>query len=145
MPDSQDVFRFRGQIVWTLVGGVFLTLVFTVAAFGRAGPALGAFAALTLAVSIRMALMRVSVDARGVCVRNVFGSRCFAWAEIDRFELGRFKLLSIVGIVVLRDGSTYHASAIAPKPRVASQVDEARCFIDAVNARLAEARETPSA
>jgi hypothetical protein len=129
----------------TLAAGVLMTLVCTVAALGRAGPPLGVFAALSLAGTIRIVMMRVVADAEGICVRNIFGSRCIGWAEIDRFELRRFKLLPVVGTIVLRDGGTYHASAIAPKPAVRRQVDDAKGAIDALNARLAEAREAPVA
>jgi hypothetical protein len=122
-----------------------MTLVFTVAALGGAGPILGVFAVLTLAGSIRIVMMRVSADAGGIYVRNIFGSRRIAWGEIDRFELRRFKLLPVVGTIVLRDGSTYHASAIAPKPAVRRQVDHAKGAIDALNASLAEATSQPQA
>ena len=86
-----------------------------------------------------MAAQRVKITTDGIDVRNFFGSRFIPWPDIGQLKLGRFLMLPAVCIVVLRDGSTYHASAIQPPNLTRARPEnEATKLVDALNKRLAE-------
>lgn len=53
----------------------------------------------------RVALAGVQVHESGILVRNPFSYRFLGWHEIEEFSLGRYRLLSRLGIARLRDGS----------------------------------------
>jgi hypothetical protein len=53
----------------------------------------------------RVALAGVQVHESGILVRNPFSYRFLAWNEVEEFSLGRYHVLSRLGIARLRDGS----------------------------------------
>jgi hypothetical protein len=86
----------------------------------------------------RVALAGVQVQDSGVLVRNPFAYRFIAWDEVEAFSLGRYTLLSRLGIARLRDGSRVPLfgiqaieSAFNPGDRQAHEI------VDRLNAALA--------
>jgi hypothetical protein len=145
---DRNVLRSRSQVVgWVAVMFVFGALLVWAAIKERDAAPLGYVGVpLLFLVCIRAAIQRVRVTDNGVDIRNFFGSRFIPWEEIDRFTVGRFQLLPAVGIVVLRDGSTYHAGAIqAPNITRGRPVNGATRLVDSLNLLLAEARAKETA
>jgi Bacterial PH domain len=88
----------------------------------------------------RVALAGVQVQEGGILVRNPFSHRFLAWHEVAEFSLGRYRLLSRLGIARLRDGSRVPLfgiqaieSAFNPGDRQAHEI------VDSLNAALAAA------
>jgi hypothetical protein len=57
-------------------------------ATGGARVALAALAALVAALGLRMSFLRVVATEGGLRVHGPFGSRTYAWGEIERIEIG---------------------------------------------------------
>jgi Bacterial PH domain len=98
----------------------------------------GAGAALGWFLVGRVALAGVQVQDSGILVRNPFVHRFITWGEIEAFSLGRYRLLSRLGIASLRDGSRVPLfgiqaieSAFNPGDRQAHEI------VDRLNAALA--------
>jgi len=88
----------------------------------------------------RVALAGVQVRDSGITVRNPFSHRFIKWDEVEEFSLGRYRLLSRLGIARLRDGSRVPLfgiqaieSAFNPGDRQAHEI------VERLNAALAAA------
>jgi hypothetical protein len=66
----------------------------------------------TVAFAYRFARARAIASPDGLHVINLMGSFDLAWDEIDRFEIGRWKLLPAVCLIRLRNGETSHIYGI---------------------------------
>lgn len=78
---------------------------------GGAGAAVGliAIGAASAALFARVALV---TDTEGVRIRNLVHTLTIPWDRIERFRIGRYKMLSAVCIIDLADGESVHAFAI---------------------------------
>jgi Bacterial PH domain len=149
--------RFRSPVqMWVLLGaGAFLAFVWGSQAFrSSVAPDTGrklAFlllAAGTFGFTWWVALRPVVVmGASGIVIRNLFSTRRLGWQEIARFRIGRWKLLSAVCVIELKDGTSTHAYAIqVPNVSRGRPVTRESRIIDALNARLAKSdAESPTA
>jgi hypothetical protein len=88
----------------------------------------------------RVALAGVQVQDSGILVRNPFVDRFLTWEEVEEFSLGRYRVLSRLGIARLRDGSRVPLfgiqaieSAFNPGDRQAHEI------VDRLNEALAAA------
>ena len=86
----------------------------------------------------RVALAGVQVQESGILIRNPFTYRFIRWGELEEFSLGRYRVLSRLGIARLRDGSRVPLfgiqaieSAFNPGDRQAHEI------VDRLNAALA--------
>jgi hypothetical protein len=68
--------------------------------------------AVLLPIIVRLALARVTASEGGVYVANVFSSRKLPWTDIEKFEIGRWKIFPYVCLIRLRDGRIEHAFGI---------------------------------
>jgi hypothetical protein len=60
----------------------------------------------------RAAWAGIFTSDQGIHVANVFSSFNLQWQEIDRFEIGRWKLLPYVCLIYTTDGQVKHAFGI---------------------------------
>lgn len=108
-----------------LTGIAFGAFVILVGAtqFGRAaskggGPGLGVLCLVMGAVmAVVFARVALVTDTEGVRIRNTVRTLTIPWDRIERFRIGRYKLLSAVCIIDLVDGESVHAFAIQ-SPRI---------------------------
>jgi hypothetical protein len=139
--NHKEIYKSQSQFIAIALGIlVFTGLLVWVAIKERNGLVVAAIVIpLILVGGLRMAMQSVKATSNGIFVRNVFASRFISWREIERFELGRVRMLQAVCIIVLRDGSSYHASAIQASNLARNRsMNEATKLVDALNARLAE-------
>jgi hypothetical protein len=146
--EQQEVFRSHSQLIAVvLVTLIFLGLLAGTAVKERNGPLIAIIMIpIILIGAVRLAMTRVMATDSGISVRNVFRSRFIPWDEIERFKVGRYQLLLAVCIIALRDGGTYHASAIQASNLTRTRpVNEATRLVDALNLRLTKARSDETA
>jgi hypothetical protein len=113
---TKHVYRSSGQaIIAGIIGvigcGVAIGMLLeskTIAGFIFV---VGYFAVL-LPVIVRLALSRVTVSESGVYVANVFSRRKLHWTDVEKFEIGRWKIFPYVCLIRLRDGGIVHAFGI---------------------------------
>jgi Bacterial PH domain len=111
-----NTYRSAGQ-VWagaamTIAFG-FIALASVIYAPSTGGKVVWAvFGLCVCAVSIRLALAGVSVDAAGVRVRNLFNDFTLNWEEIEKFDVGRSGVLGAVCRIHTTDGRTLRAFGI---------------------------------
>lgn len=111
-----NTYRSSGQ-VWA---GAVMTVLFGFIALASAiyAPSAGGkvvwvvFGLCICAVSVRVALAGVSVDATGVRVRNLFNDFALRWEEIEKFDIGRSGVLGAVCRIHTSDGQTLRAFGI---------------------------------
>lgn len=105
-----------GQGIALLAGTVLVSILFTTAGL-RAG-----FSSLT-------------ATENGVRVKNTIVRDTLRWSEIERFEIGRWKLLPSVCLIHLRDGRKMHATGIQ-EARIGDH--SAAYMVDDLNAELTQ-------
>lgn len=102
------------------------------------------FAVAFLLTAWRAWVAGIHVEADGVRVVGILGSRRFAWEKIDHFAVGPFAGYQYVGHVVLRDGRDIGCLAIAAATRPHGERHrlEVQRPIDQLNAILAAWRSS---
>lgn len=133
-------FRSTGQ---TAIGVVFsLGMIVVMIAKARHVPtgiawwtAIGFFAIL----AVRLALVSVTANSEGVCIRGFVRTRRLGWSEIDHFSLGRLGLFPAVGIAYRKQGRPIAMTAIE-LAKVTTRKERAitQGMIDELNQMLAE-------
>jgi hypothetical protein len=109
------VYRTRSQAIGLAVGGIlFLALMVVGSAHSSASHILifSPIALFSVLLPIRAATTALVVDEQGVTVRNVIRTVSVLWAEIERFEVGRYKILGCVLIVCQNSGDVLPVFAI---------------------------------
>jgi hypothetical protein len=91
---------------------------------------------------LKAVLSSVRVTATGLTVVNTFHTYRLTWQEIDRIELGRYKVSFVFCLIYATDGRVIPAIGLASNPaRPKSRASvEAREATAALQARLAAAR-----
>ncbi|MBS1879290.1 MAG: PH domain-containing protein [Actinobacteria bacterium] len=118
MPEtvSKRTFQSQSQVVACAAAAVvfsFIGLGGLLSASSLAGK-VGAVAlcAPMVAVALRYGQARLISTVDGVEVRNPFSRYSLRWTEIERFELGRWRISPGVCLVRLRDGETKPALGV---------------------------------
>lgn len=143
-------FRLANFVVWFIMA--FTALYFLVEAnktLGRgdsAGIVNVIFMVPFLLAALRFPLNGVVVTPNEVRIRNITRTHVVRWGEVDRFELGRYKLWPQIGVVVLKDGRRIPMTGVqAVRYGWSPATKHARKTIAALSRRLAESRgETAS-
>lgn len=138
--DSQDrTYRKRSRLIICAVA-VAVVDGLNVAAIAGGGQSVS-LAVGTIAIStgfsivgLRAGFSSLSTTNEGIRVVNAFSSFALRWSEIERFEIGRWKLLPYVCLIHLKDGSTMHAGGIQESTRFKDF--SAKDIVDGLNARL---------
>jgi hypothetical protein len=97
----------------------------------------------TVAFAYRFARARAIASPDGLHVINLMGSFDLDWEEIDRFEIGRWKLLPAVCLIRLRNGETSHIYGIEENYFLSGE--SGRRMVDELNAELSEYRGSAAA
>lgn len=100
-----------------------------------------AFSLVLTVVGLRVGFSSLTATDDGVHVSNTFSSFFLKWSEIERFEIGRWKLLPYSCLIYLRDGRKMHATGIQ-EARVGDH--SAAYMVDDLNAELARRTKTPT-
>lgn len=111
---SGRVFRSRSQLIGGIVGGIFFDgLAIGVLLGGRERTSAVIFGVAFFLICTwvfgRLAWAAVYTSEEGIHVLNIFSSFDLKWDEIQRFDIGRWKLLPYVCLIHLRDGDQTHA------------------------------------
>ena len=136
--------RFRSGS--QLIGGIAIAVIGGAVSIGSAFSAttsMGAVGwlaegALCILIGVRLALAGILVVDDGVRVRNFFRGFCLSWSEIERFEIGRWKLLPSVCLIYLRDGRRVHAFGLQESTNFAN--GSAQKMVDQLTEELARKR-----
>jgi hypothetical protein len=91
---------------------------------------------------LRLAAAAIVASENGIYVRNVFSSFDLKWEGIQRFDIGRWKLLPYVCLIHLRDGSVKHAMGISESTNFPNK--SAERMTDELNEELANRRPSGS-
>ncbi|HWI94451.1 MAG TPA: hypothetical protein VNS60_00105 [Solirubrobacterales bacterium] len=70
------------------------------------------FGLMFVILGLRLAWAAIFSSSDGIRVANIFSSFDLSWHDIERFEIGRWKLLPYVCLIHLKDGKTTHAFGI---------------------------------
>jgi hypothetical protein len=107
---SEQTYQSRSQMVACAVGAVvfFFIGLSGLIAESSLGGKIGAICLgwIPSVVLYRYAQARLTSTTDGVRVSNPFSSYRLGWTEIERFELGRWKISPAVCLIQLRDGQT---------------------------------------
>ena len=156
MPTASDpvaTFRARGQMWVGRVGFVVTLIVFVPSTIGAANRSDGAAVSIlvvvgiaVLALTARLALLRVTASSDGLTAVNIASRSFVPWSEVAAIGAGRHPMLGWVGRVQTADGGQVWLTAIAahntlthPDPTGAMESDLAEL------ASLAEGRGAGSA
>lgn len=78
----------------------------------------------------------IFISPKGVHVANIFESFDLQWREIQRFELGRWKVIPRTCLIHLRDGRVKHAAGV--EESVNFPKGDAEKTVDDLNDQLSE-------
>lgn len=138
-------FRLANAVVCAMMA--FTALYFLVEAnktLGRgnsAGIVNVVFMVPFLLAALRFPLNGIVVTPNEVKIRNITKTHVVRWGEIDRFELGRYKLWPQIGVAVLRDGRRIPMTGVqAVRYDWSPATRHAKRTIVALTRRLAESR-----
>lgn len=123
--DNRRVYRTSSQRTWGIIGIVFFNSIAVDFVFQYPGQIwvlvfAVLFACATTLVFGRMALAGIYATQEGIEVRNILSGFVLGWDEIDRFTIGRWKLLPYVCLIHLHDGQVLHAAGIEEKTNFAN-------------------------
>ena len=130
-----------------LIGLVFGGLIILTAAFEY--PNIGAviydlvFFVFTIAFAYRFARARGVASPEGLHVINLMTVFDLSWDEIDRFEIGRWKILPAVCLIRLQNGETSHIYGI--EENYFFPGESGRKLVEELNAELSEYRSAGAA
>lgn len=135
-------YRSKSQVMFGVIGILFFNalIIGMVADYHRTRTFIigGLFLFANTYINIRAATAAVISSGSGVRVRNVFGSFDLKWNEIQRFDIGRWKLLPYVCLIHLRDGGVKHAFGIEESTNFPNE--SAKRMTDELNEELANRR-----
>jgi hypothetical protein len=145
--NGKRVYRSSSQRTWSIMSIFFFNAIaidFILQYPGR--PPVIVFAVLygcvfTLGFG-RLATAGVFATHKGVQVKNIFSGFSLRWDEIDRFAIGRWKLLPYTCLIYLRDGSMLHAIGIEENTNFAN--GSAEEIVRELNDELASRRPLAS-
>jgi hypothetical protein len=84
---------------------------------------------------LRAGFSSLTTTGDGIRVSNTFSSFALQWSDVERFEIGRWKLLPYVCLIRLKDGRTLHATGIQESTRLGD--GSAEDMVESLNAELA--------
>jgi hypothetical protein len=135
----RETVRFGIALVWAL------PLLFF-AFFAAQGVVYGLIAAVFAVLVVRTLRIGVATGPDGVVVRGILRSWKLPWAEVERFEMGRWRGWGDFpcGVVRRRDGSTITVLALNPPFELeAGQDRRVPDLLAELNAELAARRARP--
>ena len=93
-----------------------------------------AYTVLSLFLCGRLLWAGIFTSSAGVHVTNILRSFDLRWEEIDRFEIGRWKVIQRACLIHLRDGETRFAAGIGESANLPNGAAEA--MVEELNAEL---------
>ncbi|HWI94450.1 MAG TPA: hypothetical protein VNS60_00100 [Solirubrobacterales bacterium] len=145
--DDKRVYRNSSQRTVGIVALLFFDAIAVDFVFqypGRAWVLVFAvlYACLMTLIFSRLAFSRIVANDQGIEVKNVLSGFALRWDEIDRFIIGRWKLLPYVCLICLHDDRVLHAIGIEEKTNFAN--GSAEEIVRQLNRALASRRQRSS-
>lgn len=139
-------YRSKSQVIFGIIGILFFNalIIGMMADYHRTRTFIfgGLFLFANTYINVRAATAAVISSESGVRVRNVFGSFDLKWDEIQRFDIGRWKLLPYVCLIHLRDGGRTHAFGLQESTNFPNE--SAKRMTDELNEELTSRRPSGS-
>ncbi|MDQ3724685.1 MAG: hypothetical protein M3335_02140 [Actinomycetota bacterium] len=115
--EDEQVYRSGGNtvaaVVWLVISNGF-AISFVIRA-PDSPPIIvlaGLYAAVSSFLFARLFFAGIFTSPRGIRVANIFKSFDLRWDEIQRFEMGRWKVIPRTCLIHLRDGRIKHAAGV---------------------------------
>jgi hypothetical protein len=139
--ESERIYRCRSNtvavVIWLVISNGF-AISFIIRAPNS--PSIVTLAILYGTVStfvfVRLLWAGIFTSSEGVHIANVFESFDLQWNEIQRFEMGRWKVIPRTCLIHLRDGRVKHAAGV--EESVNFPKGDAEKMVDDLNDQLSE-------